>query len=247
MKVTQQGPTIAKVNVVDEHARERKKGIDLGNQRFQGKAITDREVVFHCLGFEAIYSTFAVHVNTGAPEQQFVSLQSSWKPDRHASPVFGPGATMRDGTRCGRTIDGNAKFAEREPSEEQWETYEDWFYSRFSADRVMGYCLRPPEMLGLTLQEYYEKAVCTAQELCYPNRGDVVAWIQERLSAWRDNGLYDMRLGRVYITPEFVQDTQLLRDLFMRRLGRTEAEVHALRRALCDLSQRLAWMDAIVV
>ena len=37
VKVTQQGPTIAKVIVVDEHARKRKKGIDLGTKGSKGK------------------------------------------------------------------------------------------------------------------------------------------------------------------------------------------------------------------
>ena len=237
VKVTQQDGSVAKVTKVDERKRKRKEGVDLKGKQFNGKSISECEVVFHALGLNSVYSTFdAIHINTGAPEQRFVSLRRRWDPADPPKPLFGPNAAG-DGTRCG------PGYPEREVVGDQLKSYHAWFHSRFTADRVQQYCLRPPELLDLRLRAFFEHTIAVPTTL--PNNE---ARRQQRIRDWRQFGLYDLRLHRVYLLPEFFEDEATARSIFVHRLGATAAEFLELKLAARNpTAPHPGWMDAIVV
>lgn len=260
IRLTQASPNTAKAEDVDEHKRKRQEGrSDMGRKKFQTTLISLCEMIFHCLGHARVHSTWDLdHVNVGLPEQRFVVLRRGWKADNRTTPIFGPMAgtgivdpsgAVIDATRLGVDSVGDPLYPKREPSPTQWDSYNAWHDSRYGADKVTVYTVRPPETLDFEFRAYRE--LTHVQKDSWKPRfvNQATQERRSRLCNWRAHGLYDLRHERVFLNPEIFSPNyiHLARSLFIHRLEIFEEEFAILCHAVLEGGVRVPWMGRIMM
>ena len=262
VRITKQGATIMQARVQDEQQRKRttRQQVKPSHARLIGLS----EIMFLVLQYKTVFCTFTANrVNIGSSESRFVVLRPRWSPERQASPIFGPDPFLdRNGyrphaprpndSRCGRHLGPfgahpTADFLHplREPDRGQRASYHQWATSRYTQDKVLLYCLRPPEMLDMTLEEY--SMFTSIDDVCKGHSLWKLDWVQrrERIMNWRENGMFDVRYKRVLLNPGIFTRPGLYRGIF-ERLGDSQAG-EAIARAVQSLAGfREPWMHKLV-
>lgn len=246
VRLTKRGPTTLHHCVQDEYARKRRVHLRL-KRKMHGRVIGLPEMTFYALGYSSVFCTFdACRVNTTAPENRFTVLRPAWKPDGFASPVFGvprdvaAGENPGDTTRCGvgSNLDLSPEYPDREPTELQLCTHTSWCLSRTTPDAITVYCLRAPEFLNFTLQQWVEWTISSKKN----NHPDTA---REKILNWRKYGFFDLRGKSYKLHWEVFLRSDVWRTVFAR-LGNPHAG-EELHEAVCNPdAPRADWMHNVV-
>lgn len=202
-------------------------------------------------------STFGeVHVGILAPEKRFTTLKSRWAPNWRRSPLFGPLASDEnfensddeavnagDVSRCGCDDTGMPLYPLREPPDEQWQVYGEWYRSRFSATKVQQYGLRPPELAAFTLMEYFQFTLFARSTEHFRSRTVAQSYLRD----WQQSGFVDLRFVAVRLLPSVLESHhgEVLARNAALALGVPEEQIAALFAAVrCSMAAE-EWMGRL--
>lgn len=255
----QSGQDSMRVETLDLRERKRSRTHGTKHGKFHGTMISMCEIIFHCLELQTIECDwFAVNVNMGAPEQRFVTLRPQWPIRRTETPLFQSREAMLDSvcagfenllpSRCGRVRHGGHRYPLREPTIQQWRTYVEWRTSRFSCDRVMMYCMRPPELFDLCLAEFFELCILTTSSITSKWNKMSRLELQAFVRNWQTNGLLDMRMHACFLTREIFKPRYagVRHALFVNRLGVSLHDMTRIVLAGNDGAFAFPWLENIV-
>lgn len=242
VQVKQTTPDSATVRLTDENLRKRRKPNEPGD----GHCISSPEMTMHSLGCATVSSTFdTVHVSTAPPEYRYHTLKGKHAPPlSERGPLFGITDELPEGQavfRCGPDPEdpSRPRAPRREPSADQICAHRRQGASRFHPDSVTVFALRPPELLDLSIDEYFE--------LCVVLKADHRPLPPESVFNWRHTGLRDLRGRRVLLHPDlFGPPYRHLADSVFRYRLQEHRPLDLLTRYVQFGTHRCSWFSNVL-